>query len=379
MKEEQMTEQALAEQAVQTATLLIVEDDPDIQSALQDIFTLAGYTPIVASSGAAALEILEHEPVDLIVLDIMLPDMSGYAICEQVRGSMLGQAPIVMLTALTQSSNVVQGLSAGADDYIKKPFIPSELLLRVQNLLQRYQQTRTAEAEAAMLRDTLGLVQRQLAAAQGATQIEATLRQEFLHNVTTHMRALVGITEATVRKLPPGVERDAVQQLRSRIRGAALVYEISGALQHDPADVGALIRTIASALKSMYRPWKRVLLDVSGEPLELTLALASPLAMIVNELITNCFKHAFPDNRYGNIRVQYAAQQEHFTLDLHDDGVGADGDTLEAVLGRGRGLATVQHLLRELGGALSWTSSPAGTRVRLEIPLTRPDSAKDAS
>lgn len=366
-----MTEQALAHESTPSATLLIVEDDPDIQSALNDIFTMAGYDVVVTSSGADALEALEHEPIDLVILDLMLPDMSGFSICEQIRRSTLAQVPVVMLTALHQSPNVIQGLAAGADDYVKKPFDPAELLLRVEHLLQRYQQTRSAEADVAVLQRTLDLAQRQLELAQSETEIETTLRREFLHTVTTHIRALVGIAEATMRKLPPGQERDAVQQLRSRIRGAGLVYEISGALQHDPADIGGLIRTIAAALKSMYRPWKRVVLDVQGEPLELPLVIASPLAMVINELITNCFKHGFPENRFGRITVRYAVQQSKFMLEVNDDGVGMAGREGDQPTGPGRGRPTVMHLVRELGGTATWDSSSGGTRVHVSIPLTR--------
>lgn len=364
-----MTQQALEQEPLRSVTLLIVEDDPDIQGALRDMFTLAGYQVQSTGSGMGVLDILEHEVIDLVVLDLMLPDISGYTLCEEIRRSTFAQVPIVMLTALTQTPQVVQGLAAGADDYIKKPFAPSELLLRVQNLLQRAQQVRSAEAEAAILRDTLRLMQRHLEAARDETQIEATLRREFLHNVTTHMQALVGIAEATVRKIPPGLEREQVQQLRSPIRGAALVYEISEALQSDPVAFGSVTRTIATALKSMYRPWKRVLLDVKGAPIDLPLHIATPLAMIVNELITNCFKHAFPDNRYGRVTVQYALEPHGLSLSVMDDGVGAPDDALARPAGAGRGHTTVEQLVGSLGGAVAWESGPGGTQARLQIPL----------
>lgn len=360
-----MTQQAPDQLSKQSVKLLVVEDDPDIQSVLQDLFVMADYEVIVVATGAMALDALERESVDLVVLDVMLPDVNGYELCEQVRHSTLSSVPILMLTALTQPRNVTMGLQAGADDYVKKPFASDELLLRVKTLLRRQQQARTAEHEAAALRDTLALVQRQLTTVQGEAQIEMTLRREFLHNVTTHMRALYGIVDATIRKLPPSVEREAVQQLRSRVRGAALVYEVSEALQHDPVEIGALIRTIASALKSMYRPWKRVPLTVTGGALEMPVAIASPLAMIVNELVTNCFKHAFPENRFGAIDISYAEQDSAFVLDIRDDGVGLAVDQR----GGGRGRATVTQLIEALNGTIDWQSGAAGTHVHIAIPL----------
>lgn len=360
-----MTQQAMVDATPQQATLLVVEDDPDIQTALQHLFVMAGYQVLLTSSGTAAIELLQREHVDLIVLDLMLPDTNGYKVCEYVRHSEIAPTPIVMLTALTQQRSVLQGLEAGADDYIKKPFAPDELLLRIRRLLQRQDELRSAEHEAIHLRDMLALMQRQLEVSQNETTIETTLRREVLHNVSTHMQALSGIVEAAVRKISPGPEREIVQQLKSRVRSAALVYEISEALQDDPVEIGNLVRTIASALKNVYRPWRRVMLNITGEPLNLPLAIASPLAMIVNELTTNCFKHAFPDNRFGKVEIRYAVQDGTFTLEINDDGIGFD--VAQAAPGRGR--MTVYQLAQSLGGSVEWESSASGTHSRLSIPL----------
>ncbi len=365
-KGKQMTERVQEIASAQRARLLVVEDDADIQAVLQDLCALSGYECLVAGTGTAALDILEHESVDLVVLDVMLPDKNGYDICQQIRHSTLAQVPILMLTALTQPPNVAMGLEVGADDYMKKPFDPSELMLRVKGLLRRRGETLEAAQEAATLSDTLALVQRQLSASQAVAQTEATLRQEFLHNVTTHMQALYGIVDAALRKLPPSAERDAVQQIKSRVRGAALVYEVSEALQVDPVEIGGVIRTIATALKSMYRPWKRVTLTVNGEMLELPVMLASPIAMIVNELVTNCFKHAFPDNRFGTVAVDYGMQDGSLAVHVRDNGAGFDPERPVA----GRGLPTIKQLVQGLQGTAHWQSDSSGTYVHIIMPLS---------
>jgi DNA-binding response OmpR family regulator/anti-sigma regulatory factor (Ser/Thr protein kinase) len=360
-----MTQQALDQTATRPATLLVVEDDPDIQSALYHLFTAEGYTTLTASSGEAALASFEREHVDLMVLDLMLPDMNGYEICEHVRLGERSNTPIVMLTALSQQYNVTEGLRAGADDYVKKPFAPEELILRIRRLLHQREDLHSVEQEAARLRDMLLQLQAQLESARNETEIEATLRREFLHNVTTHMQALNGIIEAASRKAALGAEREVVQQIKSRVRSAALVYEISEALQEDPVEVGGLIRSIASALKTVYRPWRRIVLNVSGDALPLPLTIASPLAMIVNELVTNCFKHAFPENRFGRVEISYGEEDQRFTLAIADDGVGFDVEQPS----QGRGRATVAYLVQSLGGALTWQSSASGTRAQIVIPL----------
>lgn len=349
------------------ATILVVEDDHDIRSILYDILMQAEYQVVTAHTGQAALDMLEQEVIDLVLLDVRLPDLDGYEVCRHIRQHTGSATPVIMLTALTQQPNVTRGFREGADDYVRKPFAPEELLLRIQGILRRYDGAREAEQEALALRNALQLIQRQLELTREEMQIEAILRHEFLHNVTTHMHALNGIAEATLRKLPPSAEREAVQQLRSRIRGAALVYEVSAALQTDPVEISTIVRTITSALKSMYRPWKRVVVNVQGAPVDLPLSIASPLALITNELITNCFKHAFPENRFGTIDVRYTADT-HFELDVIDNGIGFEPD----VPASGSGRTTITQLVGNLHGAVTWQSSAAGTRVRLRIPL-QPD------
>lgn len=362
-----LTERVEDIQKTTPATLLIVEDDHDIQAVLEQLLGLAGYNTVSVASGNEAREFLRDRTVDLVLLDVMLPDVSGYDLCEELRQEGSARTPIVMLTALAQQQNIVQGLRAGADDYIRKPFLPDELILRIQRLIERQKELASTEHEADHLRTMLDHIEQQLQASQNETAVEATLRRDLLHNVTTHMQALSGIAEATVRKLSPSPERDAVQQLKSRIRGAALVYEIAEAMQHDPVEVGGVIQTITMALKSMYRPWKRIQINISApsEPIALPLTIASPLAMIVNEAVTNCFKHAFPDNRFGKIDVGYGIHDDVFTLTITDDGVGFDIE--ETAVEHGR--PTVLQLVEAMQGKADWSSGSSGTRLEIAIPI----------
>lgn len=115
--------------------VLIVDDDRSITDALAILFKRAGYAIDVASSGAEALRKLTSNP-DLIILDIMLPDLSGYEVCRQIRGQ-FSSIPILMLTARDQTQDKVLGLDLGADAYLGKPFETAELLAQVRALLRR--------------------------------------------------------------------------------------------------------------------------------------------------------------------------------------------------------------------------------------------------
>ena len=116
--------------------ILIVEDEPDMVIGLRDNFEIEGYEVIVASDGEEGLEKALEEKPDLVLLDLMLPKMSGLDVCRNLRKSSF-TAPVLMLTARGQELDKVLGLEVGADDYITKPFSLNELLARVRAHLRR--------------------------------------------------------------------------------------------------------------------------------------------------------------------------------------------------------------------------------------------------
>src|SRR6056297_3613067 len=119
--------------------ILIVEDEPSLVFTLQDTLESEGYDVSVVSDGEAAIEKTKEVKPDLMLLDLMLPGMSGYEICKKIR-SLKYTFPIIMLTARDQEVDKVAGLNIGADDYITKPFGVKELLARIQARLRRSNQ-----------------------------------------------------------------------------------------------------------------------------------------------------------------------------------------------------------------------------------------------
>ena len=116
--------------------ILVVEDEPDMVLGLKDNFEFEGYEVVTASDGVTGLERARATKPDLVVLDIMLPRMSGLEVCKTLRGEGF-EAPIVILTARGQEIDKVVGLELGADDYVTKPFSIRELLARVRAILRR--------------------------------------------------------------------------------------------------------------------------------------------------------------------------------------------------------------------------------------------------
>jgi two-component system response regulator MprA len=116
--------------------ILIVEDDPAVREALERALGFEGYAIETARDGAVALSMLRNHSYDLIVLDVMMPHLDGLETCRRIRAGG-DDVPILMLTARTAVDDRVEGLDAGADDYVAKPFALDELLARIRALLRR--------------------------------------------------------------------------------------------------------------------------------------------------------------------------------------------------------------------------------------------------
>jgi two-component system alkaline phosphatase synthesis response regulator PhoP len=133
MKQQEKTKPA---EVRNPAKILVVEDEPNMVAGLRDNFEFEGYEVITASDGIEGLNRALAESPDLVVLDVMMPRMSGLEVCRQLRAKR-ASIPIIMLTARGQEVDKVVGLEIGADDYVTKPFSIRELLARVRAILRR--------------------------------------------------------------------------------------------------------------------------------------------------------------------------------------------------------------------------------------------------
>ncbi|HVT69710.1 MAG TPA: response regulator transcription factor [Trebonia sp.] len=160
--------------------ILVVEDDLTVAEVVVDYLRNAGLQPRHAPDGQAALDIAAAWQPDLVVLDLMLPGLSGLEVCRRLRDERDGRPklPVIMLTALSEESDRVLGLENGADDYVTKPFSPRELTLRVQAVLRRAQAAETAAAAPEPIRS--GELEVDVAARRarrGGRELELTVRE----------------------------------------------------------------------------------------------------------------------------------------------------------------------------------------------------------
>ncbi|MFP4021346.1 MAG: response regulator transcription factor [Halanaerobium sp.] len=118
--------------------VLIIDDDPHIREILEDYLKFEGFSVFAAEDTEKGYQILNSEAIDILVLDIMLPDENGWEFCQRIRPEF--ELPIIFLSAKDESTDKITGLELGADDYISKPFSPREVVARIKAVLRRYQQ-----------------------------------------------------------------------------------------------------------------------------------------------------------------------------------------------------------------------------------------------
>ncbi|OPA79030.1 DNA-binding response regulator [Paenibacillus selenitireducens] len=176
-------------------TILLVDDEADIIKLMQVFLQNEGYRLLTASNGKQALEWVEKESVDLIILDIMMPVMDGLQVCMKIREE--HQMPIIFLSAKGQEIDKITGLSLGADDYVTKPFSPLELIARVKSQLRRYNNY----------------------ASNGSSNEEQMVIDDLVINISTHEVTVDG----NVVKLTP--REFAILELLARNQGLVLSME----------------------------------------------------------------------------------------------------------------------------------------------------------
>ena len=172
--------------------ILIVEDEPSMREGLSDNLIFEGYQTEMASNGVEALDKIRNQTFDLVILDVMMPEMSGFDVCKQIRQDG-NKVPVILLTAKGEEIDKVVGLELGADDYITKPFSLRELLARIKAILRRSENGTDKNSTAKF--ETIGLMQvdfKNYAANIANNEIKLSHREfEVLHYLWAHKNKVV--------------------------------------------------------------------------------------------------------------------------------------------------------------------------------------------
>jgi DNA-binding response OmpR family regulator len=217
--------------------VLVADDDADLRDLISFTLAQAGYLVIKAADGPGAVQLFERESPDLVVLDINMPGMSGFQVCEAIRRR--SRVPVMMLTVRGEEEDLVRALGLGADDYLNKPFSPRTLLARIKALLRRAGMENNAPLAAGRI--SLDLEEYTVTIGAGApvrlTKLELRLLQMLLANAGHSVNSERLLVQVWGHR--SGGDRQLLKQLVHRLRQK---------IEADPA-APALLRTAAAGYK----------------------------------------------------------------------------------------------------------------------------------
>jgi signal transduction histidine kinase/GAF domain-containing protein len=328
------------------ATVLVVEDDPDMRRYILDLLR-PHWRVEGCVDGREALASVQERLPDLVLADVMLPAMDGFELLRRLRASpRTARVPVILLSARAGGEATVEGLEAGADDYLVKPFSAQELLARLRTHLElaRAREARARDAERRRVARDLhdSVLQTLYGIALGAESIRSLVPRE-------------------VDRVPPVAEyvvqlaRSALEEMR------ALILELRPEALAQDGLVASLRRLVAPMTS---RHGLRVTLHVGPEP-PASLEVKEALFRIAQEALHNVARHA----RASQVRLELAAEDAHLLLQVADDGVGFD---VGADFAGHMGQKSMRERAELVGGSLEVTSEPGGgTGVLARVPSGR--------
>jgi two-component sensor histidine kinase/CheY-like chemotaxis protein len=298
-----------------------------------------------ADTAAGGLETVHAETPDCILLDYRLPDMTGLEFLARLNSSQVAMGAVVMLTGISSEQIAVDAMKAGAQDYLVKDRITSESLgLAIQNAMQKVSLTHALEAERDRLARTLA-------------EKEALL-QEVHHRVRNNLQVVASLLRLQAEDGQAAA--DALRESQFRVESMAMIHEQlyqSGDLHH--VDLAAHASLLTSNLLLVYGLAGPISSSVTMQPLMLGVDQAIPAGLILNELISNALKHAFPGGRSGRISVEGTLGDGCVNMIVRDDGVGLPA-SFDPAKATSLGLRIVQILSRQLKGTLEFGPGDGG-------------------
>jgi two-component sensor histidine kinase len=301
---------------------------------------------------------LKQQLPDVILLDLSLPDCQGLATLRGVLDS-AGQAPVVVLTGTIDAALALQALTLGAQDYLLKDQLTQELVVRTL----RY------AIERRRIQHRLELTLRE----------KDLLLRELGHRAKNNLQVIASLLSMQARRSDDQGFRALVDSARERIDSIALAHDqLQRSPNLDSIDFSAYLKSLAQAVHHSYGGTARAIqlgIDVGEHRLPLDRAITAGL--IVNELLTNALKHAFPDDRAGHIRLSLRQHDRELELVVEDDGVGLSGHSPAAAQESGirkpsdetraaLGLSLVMTLARQLEARVQ-RDGAGGTRLSLRF------------
>jgi two-component system sensor histidine kinase/response regulator len=351
--------------------VLLVEDEPVVCSQIRNLLEQEGFEVLTKGDGIEALDLLEREPVDLIIADVTMPRMDGFELCARIRRNpALNLVPVVFLTAQTSREVRLRGRELGADDFLAKPFEVEELLQIVRTRISRTRQiadrveegyaTRVTENLSHELRTPLTVIRGIVSILETETGLEPNTRRELLRSV--HQNGLV------------------LNRLVDNFLHLARTESDGFRVSKRPTDLSTLVDTVRAAHQD--EADEKGVRIVASIPLELPPLPAQPgeLVIVLANILDNAIKFT---ERDGTITISASPVDPWVHLVIEDTGCGIESESLPQVFDRfyreeekahtqpgvGLGLTVAQRIVLAHGGRIDIASKKGkGTRVTVALP-----------
>ena len=337
--------------------LLLVDDNPENLKFLGSILKKKGFRLAFALNGAQALASLEKEQPDLILLDVMMPEMDGFEVCGKIKADpILAHIPIIFLTAKTDSESIIKGFQLGGTDYVTKPFNPQELLVRIDNQLQ--------------IKFGREIIAKQTIELEKSNHVQQELLHILCHDLANPMGNILNLVD--LMEVDPDfrdqglavIQKSAHQGLEviDLIRMMRNVQEFS--LERSPVNLYQALCDSEETL--MTRLQSKDIVLINGVPRGL-MVLAEEVSL-VNSVLNNILTNAIKFSHQGNpIEVRVREVNEQVILELEDHGIGIPAALLEQLftigvktsrlgtedeIGTGFGMPLVQEFMHAYGGEI---------------------------
>jgi DNA-binding response OmpR family regulator/anti-sigma regulatory factor (Ser/Thr protein kinase) len=348
------------------ARILVVDDEPLARQMFTDLLEAQGFEVVTVARGEEAFAFLPE--VELVLLDAMLPGRDGWSICREIKDRHDPLLPIIMVTARTAPEDVVRTFSSGADDYVAKPFHVAELTARIESRLRVHRAEVTIKKANEQLRELADQNYELYEQARRDAEERALLLRELDHRVRNNLAVIMALLGMERNRRPGRPPEEALSSLEGRLRSFLLVHEALRRQNYRGVPIREIAEKLAQRLRNAWDIAARVELDVVGDARILGEKKGFAFALVLNELLTNAFRHGFPNGRTGKVVIRIEADDHRVQVKVEDNGVGSDAASKPNVVGSGRSI--VGALVGdELGGTVTYNSDQNGTEVTLEFPI----------
>jgi two-component sensor histidine kinase len=350
--------------------ILVVDDEEMNLELIGEILKHHGYSYETAQNGAEALEKAREFKPDLVLLDVMMPRMDGYEVCRKLKRDLLTEnIPVVMITSLTDRESRLKGLEAGANDFISKPVDTTELMIRTKNLLKIKEYEDFIKSYNKWLQEE---VDSKTAQIKKILNEKILLVQELHHRVKNNMSVISSLLGLQSMYVKDEDDRILFKESQSRIRSMSLVHSrLYESRDLTNVEFKGYVESLLNQLIHIYAVNRdQIRITTKLKKVSLSIDYAIPCGVILNELISNAFKHAFPSGRTGEINIELTScAEDKVMLIVSDNGIGMLGG-IDVHNPKTFGLCIVNVLADQLEGKLE-VSSKGGTSFGIVFPTSQ--------